>query len=74
MGVCTYAHGTACRTLRFCPLPALPKSDLDRMLTALPPEARFEIRLAEFDIAAVLNGTNASLDACGSTLPSEHSP
>ena len=47
---------------------------IDRMLTAPPPEARFEIRLAEFDIAAVLNGTNAGLDACDSALQSEHFP
>jgi hypothetical protein len=47
---------------------------IDRMLAPAPPEANFEIRLPEFDIAAVLNGTNASLDACGSTLPGEHSP
>jgi hypothetical protein len=47
---------------------------IDRLLTPPPPEARFEIRLAEFDIAAVLNGTNASLDACDSTPQSEPSP
>ncbi len=47
---------------------------IDRMLTAPPSEARFEIRLSEFDIAAVLNGTNASLDVCDSTLQSEHLP
>ena len=47
---------------------------IDRMLTRPPPEARFEIRLAEFDIAAVLNGTNASLDTCDSTLQSEPLP
>ena len=44
------------------------------MLTPPPPEALFEIRLAEFDIAAVLNGTNASLDACDFTLQGKHSP
>jgi hypothetical protein len=47
---------------------------VDRMLAPSPPEARFEISLAEFDIAAVLNGTNASLDACSSTLQSRRSP
>src|ERR1700730_14592012 len=47
---------------------------IDRVLAAPPPEARFEIRLAEFDIAAVLNGTNAGLDACDSALQSEHLP
>jgi hypothetical protein len=47
---------------------------IDRVLTPPPPEASFEIRLAEFDIAAVLNGTNASLDACGPALPSAQSP
>jgi hypothetical protein len=47
---------------------------IDRMLTRPPPEAIFEIRLAEFDIAAVLNGTNASLDACEASLQSEHPP
>jgi hypothetical protein len=38
------------------------------MFAPSPPEARFEIRLAEFDIGAILSGTNASLDVCGSTL------
>jgi hypothetical protein len=47
---------------------------IDRMLSPAPPEAGFEIRLAEFDIAAVLNGTNASLDACDSTPQGKHSP
>jgi hypothetical protein len=47
---------------------------IDRMLTPPPPQARFEIRLPEFDIGAVLNGTNASVEACGSTLQDEHSP
>jgi hypothetical protein len=47
---------------------------VDRLLAPSPPEARFEIALAEFDIAAVLNGTNASLDACTSTLQSGRSP
>jgi hypothetical protein len=37
---------------------------VDLMLAQPSPEARFEIRLTEFDITAVLNGTNASLDAC----------
>jgi hypothetical protein len=41
---------------------------IDRMFAPSPPEARFEIRLAEFDIGAILSGTNASLDACGATL------
>jgi hypothetical protein len=47
---------------------------VDRMLAPAAPEARFEISLTEFDIAAVLNGTNASLDACAATLQSSHSP
>jgi hypothetical protein len=47
---------------------------IDRVLTPSPPEAHFELRLAEFDIAAVLNGTNASLDTCDSTLQNEHLP
>jgi hypothetical protein len=47
---------------------------VDRILAPSPPEARFEISLTEFDIAAVLNGTNASLDACSSTLQNGQSP
>jgi hypothetical protein len=40
---------------------------IDRMFAPSPPEARFEIRLAEFDFGAILNGANASLDACYSS-------
>jgi hypothetical protein len=47
---------------------------IDRMLTPTPREARFELRLADFDIAAVLNGTNANLDACASAPQSAPSP
>ena len=47
---------------------------IDRMFAPSPPEAGFEVRLAEFDIAAVLNGTNAGLDACPSLLQGAHSP
>jgi hypothetical protein len=44
------------------------------MLAPAPREARFDIRLADFDIAAVLNGTNANLDACDSAPQIEPSP
>jgi hypothetical protein len=40
---------------------------IDRMLAPSAPEARFELGLAGFDIAPVLAGSNASLDACPST-------
>jgi len=45
---------------------------IDRMLAPSPPEAHFEVRLTEFDIAAVLSGTNANVDACSATLPGGH--
>jgi hypothetical protein len=39
---------------------------IDRMLAPSAPEARFDIGLTGFDIAPVLAGSNASLDACPS--------
>jgi hypothetical protein len=47
---------------------------IDRLFAPRPPEARFEIHLTELDIAAILNGTNASLDACASKSQNAHGP
>jgi hypothetical protein len=44
---------------------------IDRMLAPSAPQARFDIGLTGFDIAPVLAGSNASLDACPPPLHDE---